>query len=114
MIHRWPSAKPETLSIPGVAEVDLFRAIDISYNDKPVVLATGDFSVLSQYGNLVIKSGPPAQELDQWMVGHNRAIVSEAFSLKHKVKKGKARLFSPVIKGERRNRKTGEQQNVEH
>ena len=70
--------------IPGVAEIDQFRAIDISYNNKPVVLATGDFSVLSEYGNLVIKTGPPARELDRWMVGHNRAIVSEAFSLKHK------------------------------
>ena len=84
-----PSDKVEALKkIPGIAEVDQFRAIDISYNDKPVVLATGDFSVLSQYGNLVIKSGPPAAELDQWMVGHNRAIVSEAFSLKHNLNVG--------------------------
>ena len=84
-----PSKLVEPLKkIPGVAEIDQFRAIDISYNDKPVVLATGDFSVLAQYGNLIIKTGPPAQELDQWMVGHNRAIVSEAFSLKHKVNVG--------------------------
>ena len=84
-----PSDRVKQLKrIPGIAEIDQFRAIDISYNDKPVVLATGDFSVLSQYGNLVIKTGPPAQELDQWMVGHNRTIVSEAFSLKHKVKVG--------------------------
>ncbi|MCH7623229.1 MAG: ABC transporter permease, partial [Nitrospinae bacterium] len=84
-----PSKLVEPLKkIPGVAEIDQFRAIDISYNDKPVVLATGDFSVLAQYGNLIIKAGPPAQELDQWMVGHNRAIVSEAFSLKHKVNVG--------------------------
>lgn len=75
-------------NIPGIAEIDQFRAVDISYNNKPVVLGTGDFSVLAQYGNLVIKTGPPAQELDQWMVGHNRAIVSEAFSLKHKVTTG--------------------------
>jgi putative ABC transport system permease protein len=75
-------------NIPGIAEIDQFRAVDISYNNKPVVLGTGDFSVLAQFGNLVIKTGPPAQELDQWMVGHNRAIVSEAFSLKHKVNKG--------------------------
>jgi putative ABC transport system permease protein len=52
------------------------------------VLATGDFSVLSKYGNLVIKSGPAAQELDRVMVGQNRALVSEAFSLKHKVAVG--------------------------
>jgi putative ABC transport system permease protein len=84
-----PSDRVKQLKqIPGIAAIDQFRAIDISYNDKPVVLATGDFSVLSQYGNLVVKTGPPAQELDQWMVGHNRAIVSEAFALKHEVKVG--------------------------
>jgi putative ABC transport system permease protein len=84
-----PSDRVKQLKqIPGIAAIDQFRAIDISYNDKPVVLATGDFSVLSQYGNLVVKTGPPAQELDRWMVGHNRAIVSEAFALKHKVEVG--------------------------
>ncbi len=84
-----PSELVEPLKqISGVAEIDQFRALDISYNNKPVVLGTGDFSALAQYGNLVIKAGPPAHELDQWMVGHNRAIVSEAFSLKHKVNKG--------------------------
>ena len=41
--------------------------------------------MLSKYGNLVIKSGPSAQELDRVMVDHNRAMVSEAFSLKHEV-----------------------------
>ena len=84
-----PSKLVEPLKkIPGVAAIDQFRAIDISYNNQPVVLATGDFSVLAQYGNLVIKTGPPARELDRWMVGQNRAIISEAFSLKHKVNTG--------------------------
>jgi len=84
-----PSNLVEPLKeIPGVAEIDQFRAIDISYNNKPVVLATGDFAVLARYGNLVIKTGPPARELDRWVVGQNRAIVSEAFSLKHKVDAG--------------------------
>jgi putative ABC transport system permease protein len=87
--HTLPSESVEKLkSLKGIAAVDQFRALDITYNELPVVLATGDFSVLSQYGNLVIKSGPPAQELDRIMVGHNRALVSEAFSLKHKVKVG--------------------------
>ncbi|MEE2987565.1 MAG: FtsX-like permease family protein [Nitrospinota bacterium] len=84
-----PSDAVENLkNIEGVAEVDLFRAIDITYNDRPVVLATGDFSALSRHGNLVIKEGPPAQELDRVMVGHDRAIVSEAFTLKHRVDLG--------------------------
>lgn len=87
--HTLPSESVEQLkSLKGIAAVDQFRALDITYNDLPVVLATGDFSVLSQYGNLVIKSGPPAQELNQVMVDHNRALVSEAFSLKHKAKVG--------------------------
>ncbi|MBT5631247.1 MAG: FtsX-like permease family protein [Nitrospina sp.] len=87
--HTLPSELVEPLkSLKGIAAVDQFRALDITYNELPVVLATGDFSVLSQYGNLVIKSGPPAQELNNLMVGHNRALVSEAFSLKHKVTVG--------------------------
>jgi putative ABC transport system permease protein len=87
--HTLPSESVERLkSLKGIAAVDQFRALDITYNERPVVLATGDFSVLSKYGNLVIKSGPPAQELDRVMVGHNRALVSEAFSLKHKVSVG--------------------------
>jgi putative ABC transport system permease protein len=87
--HTLPSESVEQLkSLKGIAAVDQFRALDITYNDLPVVLATGDFSVLSQFGNLVIKSGPTAQELDRVMVGQNRALVSEAFSLKHKVAVG--------------------------
>ena len=62
--------------------------MDISYNNLPVVLATGDFSVLSKFGNLVIKAGKPASELAQHMVNQNRAIVSEAFSQKHHVNVG--------------------------
>ena len=75
-------------SISGVAAIDQFRAIDISYNNLPVVLATGDFSVLSKFGNLIIKSGLPTTELSQNMVGNDRVIVSEAFSLKHRVSVG--------------------------
>ncbi|MBT3509138.1 MAG: FtsX-like permease family protein [Nitrospina sp.] len=87
--HTLPSESVEQLkSLKSVAAVDQFRAIDITYNELPVVLATGDFSVLSQYGNLVIKSGPTAQELDQLMIGEDRALISEAFSLKHKVSVG--------------------------
>ena len=87
--HTLPTEHIKDLKqISGVADIDQFRAMDISYNNKPVVLATGDFSVLSQYGNLVIKYGPPASELAQHMVNSNRAIVSEAFSLKHNVNVG--------------------------
>jgi len=72
----------------GVKAVDLFRAIPISYNDDPTLLASGDFTTLSRYGNLVIKQGPPTSELAGLLVGHNRAIVSEPFSLKHQVNTG--------------------------
>ncbi len=95
--HTLPSESVEKLkSLKGIAAVDQFRALDITYNDLPVVLAAGDFSVLSQYGNLMIKSGPPAQELDRIMVGQNRAMVSESFSLKHKTNVGdKIELETP-------------------
>ncbi|MFQ5673751.1 MAG: FtsX-like permease family protein [Nitrospinales bacterium] len=71
--------------IPGVAVVDLFRAVNISYRDQPATLASGDFSVVARHANLVMKAGPPANRLDRHLVGQNRAIVSEAFSLKHDV-----------------------------
>ncbi len=73
---------------PGVKAIDLFRSIDISYDDDPAILVSGDFNVLSRYGNLMIKDGPPASELAGLMAGHNSAIVSEAFSLKHEVEPG--------------------------
>lgn len=76
------------IAVFGVAGVDLFRAVDISYDDEPAILASGDFKTLSQYGNLDIKSGPPARELDRWMAGKNRALVSEPFSLKHRKNPG--------------------------
>jgi putative ABC transport system permease protein len=84
--------------ISGVAAVDLFRAQDISYNDKPAVLGSGDFEALSRYGNLVIKSGPTAQELSAQMVGQDRAIVSESFALKHEVGVGDS-LFMETPNG---------------
>jgi len=84
--------------ISGVAAVDLFRAQDISYNDKPAVLGSGDFEALSRYGNLVIKSGPTAQELFAQMVGQDRAIISESFALKHEVGVGDS-LFMETPNG---------------
>ena len=84
--------------ISGVAAVDLFRAQDISYNDKPAVLGSGDFEALSHYGNLVIKSGPTAQELFAQMVGQDRAIISESFALKHEVGVGDS-LFMETPNG---------------
>ncbi len=84
-----PDERIEALKkIDGVAAIDRFRALDITHNDLPAVLGTGDFTVLSRLGNLVIKTGPPAQELDRHLVNQNRAIVSEAFALRHNVKEG--------------------------
>lgn len=84
-------------NIDGVKEVDLFRALNISFNDEPAILASGDFSALSKYGNLMIKDGPPATELAELLVGNDRAIVSEAFANKHHVAVGhRLTLQSPT------------------
>ncbi|MFQ5482830.1 MAG: FtsX-like permease family protein, partial [Nitrospinaceae bacterium] len=79
-----PISKIDALKqVPGVKAVDVFRAINITYQDAPAILAAGDFTALSRYGNLVIKDGPPAAALAALPVNQNRAIVSEAFALKH-------------------------------
>ena len=94
-----PGGRVEDIrKISGVAAVDLFRAQDISYNDKLAVLGSGDFEALSRYGNLVIKSGPTAQELFAQMVGQDRAIISESFALKHEVGVGDS-LFMETPNG---------------
>lgn len=72
-------------NLPGVAAVDRFRAINITYGGQPAILGSGDFEVLSRHGNLVIKDGPPAHKLAEEMVGRDRAIVSEPFAYKHDV-----------------------------
>ncbi len=78
----------ELKKTPGVASVDMFRAVNITYHDQPAILASGDVSVLSGYGNLVMKTGPPTGELAALMVNQPRGLVSEAFSLKHDVDVG--------------------------
>ena len=92
-----PVGRVEALRrLPGVRAVDLFRAINITYDDEPAILASGDFNALSRYGNLVLKTGPPVSTLAGLMVNHNRAIVSEAFALKHGVAVGDTlRLNTP-------------------
>ena len=61
--HTLPSEPIKNLKqISGVADIDQFRAMDISYNNKPVVLATGDFSVLSQYGNCLLYTSPSPRD----------------------------------------------------
>ena len=83
-----PQKAEKLKTISGIIAVDLFRAINHSYNDLPIIIASGDFSVVSRFANLVIKSGVKSKNLDVAMVNQNRAIVSEAFSLKHEVEVG--------------------------
>ena len=83
-----PDTVKELETIRDVAAVDLFRAINASYNDEPFTLASGDFSTVSKYASLVMKSGSETAQLADLMVGNNRCIVSEAFSLKHRVNVG--------------------------
>ncbi len=87
--HTFSAEKADKLkSLQGVAAIDLFRAINHSYNNLPIIIASGDFSIVSQFGSLVIKSGIKSKDLGSKMVKQNKAIVSEAFSLKHEVEVG--------------------------
>jgi putative ABC transport system permease protein len=87
--HTFSAQKAEKLkNLSEIAAVDLFRAINHSYNNLPIILASGDFSIVSRFGNLVIKSGIESKDLGFAMVNQNQALVSEAFSLKHEVEVG--------------------------
>jgi putative ABC transport system permease protein len=75
-------------ALPGVAAVDRVRAYEITYNGKPVTLASVDLSVYRVYPQSDFLSGRPSEEVLQELRGKNNIIVSEPFSYKHKVKAG--------------------------
>ncbi len=81
---------PETVQAirqtPGVAAVDPFRSVEITFRGAPAFLASGDWEVLGHYGNLMFLDGRPAAEVLR--PEPDAVIVSEPFSLRHGVRRG--------------------------
>ncbi|MGE3844249.1 MAG: FtsX-like permease family protein, partial [Vicinamibacterales bacterium] len=85
---RTASLSPEVVRTvaahPFVAVVDPTRVETIPFEDAQVFLASSDFAVLAERGNLVFKSPRlPAAVLAPRAVQEQGVLVSEAFSLKY-------------------------------
>ncbi|HIM14552.1 MAG TPA: FtsX-like permease family protein [Acidobacteria bacterium] len=95
------SSETETLisNHPDVVAVDVFTTIDVNYAETPIVIGAGRFEVLLDHGALLFKApdnGPAAMAT---AVGVDAVVVSEAFSLKHRVAVGDT-IVLPTPQGE--------------
>ena len=89
---RHPTLSPAVLAslaaLPEVAEVDPFRAYEISYGGLPATLGAGDARISGRYGQRPFHSGAHPGDVFARLIGHDNVIVSEPFANKHNVKAG--------------------------
>ncbi len=89
---RHPTMSPEIIqrlqSLPEVADVDPFRAYEISYEGLSATLGAGDARIAGRYGRRPLLSGAPTSTATDQLLAGDNAIVSEPFANKHHVKKG--------------------------
>jgi len=87
-----PTISPELADkiarLSGVEAVDRLRAYEISYEGKPVTLASVDLRVLRSGKNSNFFSNRPEAQVLAELRGHDNVIVSEPFTYKHHVKTG--------------------------
>ena len=101
---RLPQATIDPLAIqaiaatPGVAAVDAFRAVEITFRGNPAFVACGDWDVLRRYGNLMFLDGRRAGEVMRPAPG--LVVISEPFSLGNQVRQGDT-VFLPTPAGDR-------------
>lgn len=74
-------------SISGVAAAEGFVDRPIIYDGMKAFLGAADFDVLAKYGNQLFLSGESNEAVCNRLVG-NRAIISEPFAVRKKLKKG--------------------------
>ena len=78
--------------VPGVAAVDDYHALPISYGGERATLGAGNIDVVRRYGRLRFLPGPKGtadrDAILRSLPGQDRAIVSEPFANKHGVRPG--------------------------
>jgi putative ABC transport system permease protein len=85
-----PGAVSDLLrSIPGVAAVDPFHAVEIHYRGQRALLGGTDASVSRRYGRLRFLAGQDRGFILASLAGRNAAIVSEPFANKHGIEAGR-------------------------
>ena len=73
---------------PGVAALDLYRALPVTYRGERATLGASDTEIVRRYGRLRFLPGEDRDAILRSLPGRDRAIVSEPFANKHGVRPG--------------------------
>ena len=68
---------------PGVVAVDGFRSIDVPYGDSLIIVGSGRFDVMLEYGSLLFKAPEDGLAAMATAIGDDAVLVSESFSLRY-------------------------------
>jgi putative ABC transport system permease protein len=79
---------PSLMSVPGVAAVDTFHALELHYHGERATLGAGDLEIVRRYGRLRFLPGEDRDAILRSLPGQDRAIVSEPFANKHGIRSG--------------------------
>jgi len=91
-----PAEIPSVLAaIPGVAAVDDFRGVEFHFRGERATLGAGNVEIVRRYGRLRFLAGEDRDAILGSLPGHDRAVVSEPFAIKHRVRAGD-RLTVPI------------------
>ncbi len=85
-------------SIPEIAAIDRFRAIGIDYDGFRAVLGAGEFQTLANHGRLLFMDGRRTSDVASRLIGADRVVVSEPFSVRHGIGLGDT-IRLPTPKG---------------
>jgi len=75
-------------SIPGVAAVDVFHALEFHYRGERATLGAGSLDIVRRYGRLRFLPGADRDAVLRSLPGRDRAIVSEPFANRHGMRIG--------------------------
>ncbi|MEO8190415.1 MAG: FtsX-like permease family protein [Acidobacteriota bacterium] len=75
-------------AVPGVAEVDPFRARDAAFEGRPYTLGSGDFRVVARIGGLPFLNGADPRETAGRARREGAALISEPFARRFGVSPG--------------------------
>jgi putative ABC transport system permease protein len=93
-----PATVEALANLPAVEAIDRFRGRPLDFNGTSIVLAAGEFSVMSRHSNLLFIDGRSAAEIAPRMLNQSRVIVSEPFALKQHLGKGDV-VMLPTAEG---------------
>jgi putative ABC transport system permease protein len=90
-----PPALAAIAGTPGVAAVDIFHALPLTYEGERATLGAGNMEIVRRFGRLRFLRGEDRDAILRSLAGRDRAIVSEPFANKHGVRAG-GRIIVPI------------------